>query len=300
MKLPTSFYRLTDFNGYYNRAKPPIGGLTSCGIDNGGNITFEYDLSKEGVSAGLTVTYSDLSTLNNVSFSTMYFGVVIVCGSTYYLATQPHTVGNINDDQSLWKTNGAVHLKINSTSGALYTAAINNTAIKVFPVITDITGKDYTNTIITPTAGTTKGTFIAIQPYEETFIGVTFTQPIISNANAWKNTRLSTRLIYYSFNISCVDISDIHYMSTTLQLLNASGSSENMNSVLLSTTINAGSVVTVTGSIDAGQTYSGAAQLMINSEPSSVDTSVFKMPAPTIIIPIDASPRDPDDPTPFD
>lgn len=273
--LPTSVCRLTDFNLYFAGAKPPIGSIDFAGAESNGNVTINYNMSKEGVTAGIALTYSDLTALNNISFQNLYFGVIIVCGSTYYIATQDNTVGAIDGaGTTLWSMGAVVHFKVDSTSGDLSTYITNKTPFKVFPILT-ATKYYYGSTAISPKSGNTSmANTVALQEYETVTVGIDYTQPIILTISAYKNLPVSNQYVYYTFLLGCTEKTVQHYIAYKLYFLDDSGNI--LAQTTGSATVAAGGTVTVNSNFNVGQQFSGATQLKVFCEPSSTDTSAFK------------------------
>ena len=280
----TSFKRLTDFvctedttKGYFSQAEPPIGSIDQLGNDSRGNATVVYRMGLNGVTAGLTITYSDLGTMSDNDFQNLYFGVVIKTANTIYLATQDNTVGTIDGAGStLWSMGASIHFKL-PTSGELYTAALNSTPVKVFPVLTSVKRYYGTEATIASISANTTGTFIALQEPEEVAFTITQTQGIITNFFAWKDTTQSTRLIYFSFELACTEATVTHYFKSDLELLDGNGNIIGTTQVS-STTVGAGQQVSVSGSIDT-QYYSAASAVHLTVNPTTTDTSQYKKQA---------------------
>ena len=216
-QLPTDAYRLADFvcgddhtKGYFLGAEAPIGGIDQI-FNNGGKTNVIYKMNVSGVTAGLTITYSDLSEMNNRSYQNLYFGICIVCGTqnsrTIYIATQDNQVGAIDGTGiTLWSMGAVVRFKVDSTSGALYTYMNNATPFYVFPIITS--RKNYVeNSYIQPTGSAAGVVFIPLQPYESVTLQTFYVEGVILDFYAWRDSALTTsRYIYYSAVIVNNDI----------------------------------------------------------------------------------------------
>lgn len=274
-QLPSTAYRLTDFvddsdgtpteKGYFTGAEPPIGTIDSIGIESStSKVTVIYKMSTAGVTAGLAITYSDLSVMVNRGFKNMYFGIMIVVGTSsdneIFLATQDNTVGEIDGTTgTLWSMGAHARFLIGTASSKLYTAAMNSQSFKIFPVIT--TKKNYVeNSVITPISRTETGqTYIALMPAETVTVTAIAVQALIDIFAAWKNTSTSTRLIYYSYSLSCTDVSVAHYFIVYMELRDSGGNV--INTLTQNVTISAGGTATASASIDAGSSFSGATSL---------------------------------------
>ena len=274
--LPTSVFRLTDFYLYFNGAKPPIGSIDYAGVESNGNVTINYNMSKEGVTAGVALTYSDLTALRNVSFQNLYFGVIIVCGSTYYIATQDNTVGAIDGTgTTLWSMGAVVHFKVDSTSGDLSTYITNKTPFKAFPILTATKYYYGDSTAISPKSGNTSmANTVALQEYETVTVGIDYTQPIILSISAYKNLTVSNQYVYYAFGIGCTEKTASHYIAYKLYFLDNSGNI--LAQTTGSVTVPAGGTAGVSSYFNVGQHFSGCTQMKLFCEPSSNDQSVFR------------------------
>lgn len=233
-KLPSNGYRLTDFvcgddhtKGYFLGANEPIGSLYQAFI-NGGKTNILYNMSTAGVTAGLAITYSDLSEMINRSFQDLYFGVCIVCGTqssrTIYIATQDNKVGAIDGStNTLWSMGAIVRFMVNSSSGALYTYMDNGTPFYVFPIITS--RKNYVeNSYITPTGSAAGDVFIPLKPKESVTLQNFYVEGVITEFNAYRLTYpTSDRKTYCQFYITNNDTETSRYFRYKLTLYDGNG-----------------------------------------------------------------------------
>lgn len=234
--LPTDAFRLADFvcgddysKGYFHRADPPIGVIDQAYI-NGGAVNIVYNMNTSGVTAGLTVTYSDLSALTNISYQNMYFGVCIVCGTkssrTIYIATQDNKVGTIDGAGiTLWSMGAFVRFKTNSTSGTLNTYLNNGTPFYVFPIIT--TFKNYVeSSYITPFSGTgANETFIPLMPTESVSLEIFYVEGTILSFNVYSKPNQTDRKLYYSVSIKNNDSVNNRYFRYRVTIYDSNGTS---------------------------------------------------------------------------
>ena len=265
--LPNDAFRLADFacgddrtKGYFHRANPPIGTLDQAAL-NGGTANIIYKMNVDGVTAGLTITYSDLSVMNSISYQNMYFGIIIVCGNqssrTIYLATQDNKVGAIDGAGiTLWSMGAVVRFKVNSTSGAINTYFNNGTPFYVFPVIT--TRKNYVeNSYITPTDNNTGDIYVALMPAESVALQTFYIEGIISSFTVYSTDVVTDRKLYFSFMITNNDSVVDRYFRYRLTIYDQNGTT-------LATTypssfkINAGDTQQVSSNIDGGQYWKSA------------------------------------------
>lgn len=292
--LPTTAYRLTDFvsgdtpttRGYFIRADAPIGKLDQCGTENSSSslVTVMYNMNLDGISSGLTIWYGDLSVMNNVQFKNMYFGIIMVVGSSVYLATQNNTVGDLDVSTStLWSMGATVRFRFNSSSGAIYNAAVNGTTFKVFPVISSVPNYVGSSAISTSNAA---GTFIALQPAEDASIQILFVQGIITSLRAWKTSGQAYTCDFY---LSVNDDSTTHYCKITVYF-------RDKNNTVLATWTNSSQQVTAGASvhITCQQTTTGAkaSNVYVVIEKSTTDTSPFWYSNNATAV-VEAGPNDP-------
>lgn len=292
--LPTTAFRLTDFvssvnpdgKGYFCYANPPIGYVDEVGTESSGLVTVIYKMNYEGVSAGLTITYSDLRTMRNISYQNLYFGIIIYAGTTIYLATQDNPVGDMSTDVStLWSMGAVVRFKIGDTSGDLKTCVQNGTSFQVFPVLTS--AKNYVeNSVITAIGNNTSGTFVALQEAETVTASITYVQAIILNFTAWRDpsdtSATARRRVHFSFGLKNSDTGTAHYFTVTLTVKDANGNVLNTKStqtagypIAANGTVSS-SVIFSEDYIEAGQYYTGATVVEIVVSPAAGDTAAFK------------------------
>ena len=233
-KTPTSCFRLTDFvrgnspttQGYFVNANPPIAGVNSV-IKRGSLVTVTFTMDLGGIYSGHTLWYSNFSVMNNVSYQSLYFGIVMKVGGQVFYATQDNTVGDLGVSVgTLWSIGAVVRFKVGSSSGALKDAIDNDTPISIFPVM--MSAKNYVeNTEITAaTPAQVTGNFVAINEKEEIVVPGTITVvPEIIYFYAWKdntsNPRKNLRICYNLYVITNDTTS--HYINVTLTALDANG-----------------------------------------------------------------------------
>lgn len=290
MVLPSTVARLTDFvstdnptvKGYYNGAEPPIGQIASPSIviSANGNATIAYPMGLAGATAGLTITYSDLSVMASHSYAEMYFGVVIVIGNTIYLATQSNNVGpqpsssQAAVENTLWSMGASVHIKVGKTSGDIVTAQ----SAKIFPVIC-ASPMPWESTVISPVSASRQDTYIALQDSVTASVSIVYAGARIESFLAWKNVSQSNRLIYYSWTIKNDETDVTRSVDVKIEMLNSSGTVIG-TSTTRTVTLQPGSMQ-YNGSIDAqsGGTdvYGLVTQLRITTSlNATLDQAVFK------------------------
>ena len=295
-QLPTTAFRLTDFSeypvtnahkGYFHNAEPYVGMMIGSTIEvaSNGAATVTFVSGKAGVTAGLSISYSDLSVMQGRSYQNLYFGAVIVIGSTYYLFTQETTVGEIaTEGNTLWSLGPTIHftVKPETDCGSI---ATNNSVAKVFPVLFSsavryASGKSY----ITPASANLQGTFIALADAKQVQVNITYAEAEVITFLAWKNSSLSTRLIYYSYQLKNKSADVSHTFLVVVELLDANGNT--LNSVQRTVTISGGGSASspVDSSIDAypGGTnyYNVATNMRVTVSLSTTgDQAVFKKTA---------------------
>ena len=89
-------YRLTDFNGYYHGATPPIWApynpTDTLRVNGDGTLQLYYYTNVNGSEAEIGL--KDLRfTQDSTTFASYYFGILMWDGSNYYAATQDHPMG---------------------------------------------------------------------------------------------------------------------------------------------------------------------------------------------------------------
>ena len=300
MILPTSVARLTDFvcgetpttKGYYKDAEPPIGQIVSPAIviaSNGG-CTIQYPMGLAGATAGLTITYSDLSVLTSHSYEDMSFGVVIVAGNDAYLITQENKVGpgpsssQAIENDTLWSLGAVVHFSVDDLSICGDIITENNAMI--FPVIcanSEYPGYDPVSgdpNYITPISKNRQDTYITLLDAVQAPITILYAEGLVTNFGAYKDSAVSTRLIYYSWTIQNPEADIQHTYLVEIMMLDAYGnqlgSTQQRN-----VTINGGSSEYYDGNIDAkpgGDNYYDTvyALRIVVTVSASLDQAKFK------------------------
>ena len=273
--LPTTAYRITDFCakpsesttlGYFHGAKPPIGNLVSAAltIAPNGQVTFQFAKNEEGVSAGLTIRYEDLKLSNNnyMSLANMYFGVAIYKqGQTnpFFHQTQDTAM---TDFQSM---GSSVHVQVTQAQGLALAGSI-----KVFPFISSVAQTTLTD------ATNISGNHIALMDMEDATLTIKYAQAVVSNFNVWRNPAVSTRLIYYSFDLTNAESDVNRTYSAAITFFRSDGVTE-LYTKTVTGSINGGATIDVSGSQDmesyGGPSLVGAARVVVTITNANV---IFK------------------------
>jgi hypothetical protein len=240
--LPTNTFRLADFasadddsKGYFIRADAPIGNIKQITIEsNLGLASVEYNMNVDGVTAGLTITYSDLTQMNGgrKPFTQLYFGVCIVCGSgssrAIYLATQNNQVGEIDGaGTTLWSMAATVRFLVDSNSGALNTYLNNGTPFQIFPLLTTICNCHNPQEVSNPQSirainNNTNEVFIPLQEAETKSKQAFYLEGIIIDFYAWR-TVPADKFIYYSATIRNNDATSEHDFKYRITIYDSNG-----------------------------------------------------------------------------
>lgn len=272
--LPTSAFRLTDFvsisdpenKGYFPGAEAPIGSLISIDGQQNGTVTALYAMGLAGVTSGLTVTFSDLSSIRS-SYQNYYFGIIIKAGNSVYLATQKNKVGNIYSHygDTLWEQGTHVRFKIGTTSGALSDCARDNTTFKIFPVLSSQkncyqteNGDGTTTTTEIQPMNNQSGVFIALYEAQDASFGIPTIEGSIGVLAAWK-ANANAIDIYFVFSVtnSNPNGDQSNSFTATLKILDANGNILNNN----------GNIFNI-NNLSGGKTWNSTATNIMNNEPT--------------------------------
>lgn len=269
--LPSTVGRLTDFvcaetpttKGYFHGAKPPIGGLVSTAliIAPNGHVTFQFAKNEEGVSAGLTIRYEDLKLANNntMSLANMYFGVAIYkSGETnpFFHQTQDTPM---TDFQSI---GSSVIVEMTAAQGNVLAGQV-----MVFPFISSEVQASLSN------ATNISGNHIALMEPEQATLTIKYAKVEVSNFNVLRNTAQSTRLIYYSFDLSNTETDNTRSYSAEITFLRSDGVTV-LATKTVTGTIAGGASASIDGSHDmasaGGISLVGAARVVVTVTDANV------------------------------
>lgn len=227
---PTTAFRLTDFSeypvpssgkkGYFAGASAPIGKLLDdlIYVGSDGYVTILFSSGLEGITAGLTVTYGDLSVMTGQSYQNLYFGVLIYAGTSVYLATHYNTVGDLSTESAtFWSIGPVVRFGISSSaSDALNYAAQHQTDVKVFPILSSVRAC-YDSYMVSnpqriPTVNTnTTGTFIALQDAEIFNMDVTYAQAQFTAIYVYTVQSTRDRIINWKIELRSTEDVNLDY-----------------------------------------------------------------------------------------
>lgn len=210
---PSSAFRLSDFvskedpdnKGYFKGSQAPIGPYKVVDYDTTGLVTIQFVSAYEGVTAGLSLTFTDFQVTASLPFDRLYFGVVIYVKDNrnqehIYLATQDNPVGDLDATyQNLWSKGVSVGFKAHpDDSGALGQCLLNGGMFTMFPVITSLknyVGATYIHELTNATTprNNENATFVTIHRMEEIESAMPIIEATILKFRAYKGgTTLQT------------------------------------------------------------------------------------------------------------
>lgn len=280
-------FRISDFSskdyaerGYYAYAVPPVGPLDVAMVSNG-LVTINYKMGVDGVTAGLTVTLSDLSVMRNYSYQNLYFGIAIKAGGSIYLVTQSTKVGNMDiEGWNLWTLGAHARFTIDEYSGGIYTCLSQFTAFDVFPVLSSVcncfertVGEQTVLDPVRPYTGS--GTFIALYEKQSVTLEVAYVYASVGMIRAWKNSSMSNRFIYYEFYLQNMDADLGHIFIWSLYVRDANGT--DIGSITNQrVSIAADGYYNGIGNVNVAQYFSGAASAYLVVEVDPEDAAPLK------------------------
>jgi hypothetical protein len=280
-------FRISDFaskdyadRGYYAYAVPPIGAIDTAMVSNG-RVTINYKMGYDGVTAGLTLTLSDLSVMRNYSYQNLYFGIAIKAGNNIYLVTQSTKVGNMDiEGWNLWTLGAHARFTIDEYSGGIYNCMTQYTAFDVFPVLSSVqncfertVGEQIVLDPVRPYTGS--GTFIALYEKQSISLEIGYVYASVGMIRAWKNTSLSNRYIYYEFYLQNMDATLGHIFIWSLYVRDSFGN--DIGSIASQrVSIAANGYYNGIGSVNVAQYFSGAASVYLVVEVDPDDAAPLK------------------------
>lgn len=228
-------YRLEDFVGYYADATPPIGlhYTNEMMMDSSGRIIPYFILGNE---TDYTLKLKDLNINQYIgnaglNIDDWYLGICFVNASKKLYITQSTYLSQVNEYGASFNINS-----FGSHAGT-YT---------VFAFISNTKIESLTSTPLT------SGYFVPLTMTKSTLKVNTFSAGIeLTNFQAWKDTSVSNRVIYFSYTLQNTDDNQYVSSSVNVKVYNTSGNQiGDVN--LVNVTLTANSSKTMTGSVDVG------------------------------------------------
>ena len=159
----------------------------------------------------------------------------------------------------------SVHVQVTQAQGLALAGSI-----KVFPFISSVAQTTLTD------ATNISGNHIALMDMEDATLTIKYAQASVSNFNVWRNPAVSTRLIYYSFDLTNAESDVNRTYSAAITFFRSDGVTE-LYTKTVTGTINGGATIDVSGSQDmesyGGPSLVGAARVIVTITNANV---IFK------------------------
>lgn len=300
-------FRLADFAkdltsglGYFHDAEAPVQPIaqTAISMSPNGQLSIVYTAGAQD-SRTLQLTDLKYSDGSSILLTGFYFGVALV--RTGDMGAGKRYV--ITDVAATDMQEQGVHARAwfqNEASLLAFMGGASQQTFYIMPFLANDeiydtftrSGSTY-RTFRTSLASLNADKFVALIQRQTISISISYAEILITQAFAYKNSSVSTRLIYYSATIRNGEQENRRSYVVTVELLDSSYNV--LNTQRITGTLNANTSTSVGESIDSAGYYSGATYLRITADiDPSLEPDAIMHRSNTTVIDISLTPPTPD------